>query len=162
MNWGWLQRMGHDGVAAVEMAICAPILISLFIASYDFGAALLSKARVQQALASAAEYATLAGLNGVSSASIAANAQTIAGALSSPFLGQPTVSAIVNAGAGSGSKCCLGTPWTCSTTTTSCSDGSTPGVYMKITASYPFKPVFTLDAALTGVVITGTVTLVLS
>jgi Flp pilus assembly protein TadG len=154
------RRSSRAGVAGLEFALVAPILVTLMIASIDFGAALLSKAQISQALALAAEYATLAGQNTTTSAptnaTIMANAKTYAGSLASAFVGTPTVTAVLNNGAAAGSTCCPGTVWTCSTATT-CADGSSPGTYLKISVTYPFKPLFTADARLVGKILSDSI-----
>ncbi len=148
------RKLGRSGVAALELALVAPILVTLMIAVIDFGAALLSKAQITEALAAAAAYSTLAGQNTTTNptqASIAANAKTIAGSLASAFVGAPTVTAVVNNGAAKGSKCCPGTIWACSTVANfTCTDGSSPGNYITITASYPFKALIATDKYLVG------------
>ena len=146
-----------SGLAALEMALLAPFLLTLAIASVDFGAALLAQARIARALESAAEYATMAGQNGVSTATISTNAQTIAKAVSNGFLSSPTATAVVSGT--TTNMCCLNvTPWSCSNApTTSCSDGSTPGVYIAITAQYTFTPLFSGDAFLTSRTIGGSI-----
>jgi Flp pilus assembly protein TadG len=152
------RKFGRSGVAALEMALVAPILVTLMIASIDFGAALLSKAQISQALALAAEYTTLAGQNTTTSptnATIMANAKTYAGSLTSAFVGTPTVTAVVNNGT-SASACCPGTTWVCSSATT-CSDGSSPGTYLTISVSYPFKPLISTDARLLGKVLSDSI-----
>ena len=149
---------GRSGVAALEMALVAPFLVTIIIAGIDFGGVLLSQARVVRILADSAEYATLAGQNGVAWSTIQTNTQTIARSATSPFLGTPTVNLpVVNQGAGAGSRCCIGSTWTCSTTTTSCADGSTPGVYITVTAQYPITTLFSADAFLTGSTLTESI-----
>jgi Flp pilus assembly protein TadG len=153
-------RLHHDrrAVAALELALLAPVLITLLIGIVDFGAALLTKARMARTLAGSAEYATLAGQNGVASATIATNARTLASALTSGFVGTPTVTAIVNNGAAAGSKCCPGAAWVCSAAGGfTCADGSTPGTYLTITARYPFLPLMPGDTWLVGKTLTDKV-----
>lgn len=142
----------RSGIAALEMALLAPVMATLGLLVVDFAAAFLSKARITRALENAAEYATLAGQNSVVASTIISGATTIAGNVSSSFLGIPTVTAVINQGAAAGSKCCLGTgTWSCSTSATfTCSDGSSPGVYITVSARYPFTPLFSLDTYLTG------------
>lgn len=150
--------LGRSGVAAVELALLAPVMIMIMIAVIDFGAALLSRAQIAWALAGSAEYASLAGQNNVAVATIAANARIVASAVVSQFLAAPTVTAIVNQSATAGSKCCPGTTWSCSTAAGfSCADGSTPGVYLTVTAQYPFKPLFAADVYLTGKTFTDSI-----
>jgi Flp pilus assembly protein TadG len=154
------RRFGRSGVAAMELALVSPVLVALIIASVDVGAAFLSKAQIVQAVTTAGEYATLAGQNPnkIASATIAANAKTYASAVSSILLGTPTVTVLINNGAATGSTCCVGSAWTCSTSTTfTCADGSVPGNYITITASYPYKAIFAADKLLTGKVLTDTI-----
>lgn len=151
-------RLGRSGVAAVELALLAPILIMMMIAVIDFGASLLSRAQIARALAGSAAYASLAGQNSVADATILSNARTVAAAVVSAFVAAPTVTAVVNQGAAAGAKCCPGTVWSCSTTTGfTCVDGSSPGVYLTVTAQYPFKPLFPADVYLAGKTLTDSI-----
>lgn len=155
-------RRDRSGVAALEMALVAPVLVAILIASVDFGAALLSKAQVTEALAASAAYATLAGQNQVSQTSIVANAKGMAGGVQGAFLGTPVVTVSVNNGAAAGSACCPGSVWSCSTSTGfRCADGSTPGTYITIKASYPFVALIAADTLLVGKVLADQVTAVL-
>lgn len=145
----------------MEMALLAPFMIAVMVAGIDFGGALLAKARVARVLAASAEYATLAGQNSVTWDTIETNAVSIASSVTSAFVGTPTVTAKINQRTGTGSdgagtKCCLNNnTWTCSTSSTlTCSDGSTPGVYITVTAQYPIRTLFSGDAYLTGSTLT--------
>jgi Flp pilus assembly protein TadG len=152
--------LNRSGVAALEMALVAPFLVTLMIAGIDFGGTLFSQARIVRALAASAEYATLAGQNGLTWATIEANARTIASSASSPFLGTPIVNLpVVNQNAGAGSRCCVGSgTWSCSTGSTfTCTDGSTPGVYITVTAQYPITTLFPADTFLTGKALTESI-----
>lgn len=150
--------MDKRAVAALEMALMAPVLTTVMIAALDVGGAVLTKAQIARALAGSAEYATLAGQNAVASATIVTNARAIAGTVSSSFAGTPTVTAVVNNNAASGSKCCPGATWSCSTSTSfTCADGSAPGIYLTVTATYPFTPLFPADTRLVGKTLTDTV-----
>jgi Flp pilus assembly protein TadG len=144
----------------MELAIVGPVLVTLMIGGVDFGAAMLSKAQIIQALSGAAAYATLAGQNSsVTQATIVTNTESIAGAVSSPFLVKKSTNAVVNNGAASGSVCCPGSSWSCSTASGfTCSDGSSPGTYITITATYTFTPLFSGDTRLVGKTLTGTIT----
>ena len=152
------RRLGRSGVAAVELALLAPILITTMIAVIDFGASLLTRAQIARALAASAEYASMAGQNNVATATISTNARTLAGVVTSAFVASPTVTAVVNQGAATGAKCCPGATWSCSTATTfACTDGSSPGVYLTITAQYAFKPLFPADVYLAGKTLTDSI-----
>ncbi len=142
----------------MEMALLAPLLISLLIAVTDFGTALLSQAQIARAVARSAEYATLAGQNSVATATIITNARTIAGAVASPFVGTPIVTAVVNQGVALPSKCCPDSAGLhCTARTSTCADGSTPGVYIKVQAQYPFLPLFSVDTYLTGATLSDSI-----
>jgi Flp pilus assembly protein TadG len=133
------------------MALVAPVLAAVLIAAIDVGGAALTKAQIARALAGSAEYATLAGQNGVASTTIIANAIALAGAVTSSFVGKATVTAVVNNGAASGSTCCVGNSWSCSTASGfTCVDGSAPGTFLTVTARFPFTPLFPTDTMLIG------------
>ena len=162
-------KLWHDrrGVSAVEMAMVAPILVTLLMAITDMGMALFCQAKITRAVAAAAAYATLAGQASQppSTAAIEANAITFAGGVSNSFLGTPVTKAIFNnplsvgTDNAAGSKCCPGTTWTCSTSAsfTTCPDSSSPGTYLTISATYPFKAFFGADNAIIGKTITETI-----
>jgi Flp pilus assembly protein TadG len=149
----------RSGIAALEMALVAPVYATLLIAIVDVGGAVLCQSRIERALAGAAQYASIAGqANKLTATSIASNAQAYAAAVSSAFLGAATVTTVINNNAGTSATCCPGTTWTCSTSSSyTCSDGSSPGVYLAVTALYPFNTLFTTDTWLTGKTLTGTV-----
>ena len=150
----------RSGVAALELALVAPIFITLMLFTVDMGIAVLSKAQIARAMAAGAEYATLAGQNTakVATATIATNAARFAGAVTNAFLATAKVTTSVNNGAATGSVCCLGTTWTCSTTAGfQCADGSSPGTYLTITATYKFLPFFSADTYLIGKTLSETV-----
>lgn len=147
-----------SGIAALEMALIAPLLVSVIIVAVDFGAALLSKARITRALESSAEYATLAGQNSIAWSTIKTNAMAIASSVTSPFLGTAIVDAHINQDLAAGSKCCPNSSGlNCGATTTSCTDGSTPGSYIKITVRYPFNALFSTDTYLTGTTLSDSI-----
>ncbi len=150
--------LGRSGVAALEMALLAPILVLLMVSTIDFGVALLSKAKTAQVLAGSAEYDTLAGQNKVAPATIAANAGTLAAAAANAFITKPSTTAVINNGQGATAQCCPGSTWVCGTAgSIACADGSTPGVYLTLTARYSFQPLFPADTYLTGTTLAGSV-----
>jgi Flp pilus assembly protein TadG len=157
-------KQDRSGVAALETALLAPLLVTLLIGITDFSMALLSRAQIARALAGSAEYATLAGQGGVATtATIAANAKTLAGSVTNAFLGKPTVTSLLNNGAASGAKCCPGASWSCSTSAGfTCADGATPGIYLKVSVSYPFNPFWSADTWLLGLTLTDSVVAPLS
>jgi Flp pilus assembly protein TadG len=144
----WRER---SGVAALELALVAPLFVLLMMFTVDMGMVLLGQAQIARALESSAEYATLAGQNNVATSTIATNALSFARGVSNGFLSAPTVTAVLNNGAATGAKCCPGTAWTCSTAANfACADGSTPGIYLTVTAHYPFMALFPADTFLVG------------
>ncbi len=145
-----LQR-DRSAVAAIETALVAPLLITLLIGVTDFSMALLSHAQIARALAGSAAYATLAGQNGVATATIVANARAMAGTTANAFLGTPVVTTLLNNGAATGATCCPGATWTCSTATGfTCADGAPPGTYLKISVATPFLAFWSADTWLLG------------
>jgi Flp pilus assembly protein TadG len=154
-------KLRHDrrAVAALEMALVAPIIAGLLMSVTDMGMALLLQAQITRAVAEAAEYATLAGQSSKppSTATIEANAKTFAGGVSNSFLGTAVTTVYFNNPISAGtdnaatSKCCPGTTWSCSTSASfTCADGSSPGTYLSISVSYPFNAFFAVDSAIIG------------
>ncbi len=144
-------RRDRSGVAAIETALLAPLLVTSLIGITDFSMALLSRAQIARALAGSAQYATLAGQNGVATATIVANAKSMAGTVTNAFVGAPTASSVLNNGAAAGASCCPATTWRCSTSAGfTCADGSAPGTYLTVSVSYPFNAFWPADTWLLG------------
>ena len=121
-----LQR-ADEGVAAVEFAITAPLLILLLTGTVSFGLALRMKTEVGNAARAGAEYVALHGYN---QAGITAAAQN-ATPLSSVSVAASEVTASCSNPA-SGAITSAGGATTCSTT------GSAPGTYVTVTAQMPY------------------------
>ena len=119
-----------EGTAAVEFALVAPILMGMLVPVADLSMAFAQRMQVQQAAQAGAQYALLHPWNS-SSASNISNAVTAASNLSgvsaSPapfqFCGCPNGSAIASA--------------TCGST---CSDSTTAGYYVTVSARYTYTP----------------------
>jgi len=123
------------GVAAIELAIIAPILAGMIVCTVDLGLGIYCKMRVQNAAQAGAQYAAINGFdsNGISNAVLSATNSP--GLLASPspsqFCGCATNAGITTAACGS-----------------SCPGGSLPGSYVKVSAQntyttllpYPLLP----------------------
>ena len=124
-----------QGSAAVEFAVTAPILMLALAGIADFGLALRSQIALANGVANASYYAFLKG----KTADPTALAKTLGGIIqkssglpsatsqvSGPFCGCPSGTPIVVAG-----KPCAQT----------CTDGSSPGSYVAISATYAYAPI---------------------
>ncbi len=126
----------RSGVSAVEFALVAPIAIFLFFAVVDYGLGVYRKMEVQQAAQVGAEYASANGFipgaastdprspTAVSNAVV--NATTFPGVAASP---PPSTSCGCASAAGVVTQ-------TCGTT---CSDGTSAGTYLTVSASVTYK-----------------------
>ncbi len=117
------------GAAAVEFAILAPLLLFLLGALADLGFSLRCQGLLAGAVASGAQYAFDTG-SAVSAASVK---QMVQG--SSSLAG---VSARIT---GPALYCVTGNPATLATATAgeTCSDGTAPGTYLTISATYHYN-----------------------
>jgi Flp pilus assembly pilin Flp len=144
-------RDDRQAVAAVEFAICAPVIAMILAGAVDFGFREWSRSCLANAVAEGAYYAFRSG-TGVSLSNLQAiiqNASPLKGVTvpqpNPPFCSCP-----------SGSPAAL--PKTPTSCTTPCSDGSTPGSYLQISASYRLNPLFAGISGLGGASITEKVT----
>jgi Flp pilus assembly protein TadG len=119
------------GTAAVEFALVAPILMGMLVPVVDLSMAFAQRMEVQQAAQAGAQYALLHAWNSNSATNIAAAvtaASNLPGLSATPapsqFCGCPGGSAI--------------TSTTCGST---CSDGTTAGYYVTVSAQYTYTPV---------------------
>ena len=119
------------GVAAVEFALTAPILAMFLGGTVDFGMISAGRSALANAVASGAEYAYLTG-TGVTAANIKTLVQTTS------YLN--TVVATVT---GPACYCVTGTgpAMTSATCNSTCSDSSTAGSYVIISAVYTYTPI---------------------
>jgi Flp pilus assembly protein TadG len=119
------------GVAAIEFAVIAPVLILLVGAAMDLGAAIENAVRLENAARTAAQYATRSAsdLTGAQSAALA----TLAGWSNATVSVGPLVCQCPPAGAATG-----GAVVDCSTYL--CATGMQ--IYITATATHPFTSVF--------------------
>ena len=123
----WRERRG---IAAVEFALVAPILLALMVGIIDLGFAFSAQIKVQLAAQAGARYAQL---HGFDTAKIS-TAVTSATALSVSASPAPTQSC----GCVSGNSVSLsGTP----PCTTTCSNGLTAGTYVQVSAQSTYQPI---------------------
>jgi Flp pilus assembly protein TadG len=145
----------HDrrAVAAVEFAICAPLIAIILAAAVDYGFREWSRSCLANAVAEGAYYAFRSG-TGVS----LTNLQTII-TKASPLNGvtvSPLNAPFCSCPSGAATPATLpANPTSCSTP---CSDGSTPGSYLQISASYTLTALFPGISRLGGTSITEKVT----
>ncbi len=166
MSVGRLHRWTREtsAAAAIELGLVAPFLFLLIVMTIDFGRAFLQQNELVSALSAGVQYGVLAVQHGTALATIETNTPSIVAGASNSLLTSSNVTATLNNGNPSTDTCCIsggsgGTAitWTCAASPPTCSDGSNPGVYMKIYASVSFQPLFSLDKALTGESLAGTV-----
>jgi uncharacterized membrane protein len=134
-DWFRVLRKDSRGVAAIELAIVAPVLVLLLLCCVDLGIGIFRKMQVQNAAQAGAQYAAINGFDakGISNAVVSATAASAVAASPEPsrFCGCPTVSRINVA--------------TCNS---SCSGGGMAGNYVKVSAQsiyntlliYPILP----------------------
>jgi Flp pilus assembly protein TadG len=116
----------RDGTSAVEFAIVAPFLVALLVPIVDLGMGFYTKMQVQNAAQAGVQYAILRGWN----SSAIQNAETAATTLSSiTALPAPTQSC----------NCLSGTSMTAISCSSTCPDGSTPGVYVTVNAQASYS-----------------------
>ena len=152
-----VRRDANAGVAAVEFAIAAPILLMLAGAFADFGLAYQTDARLAAAVSTGADYAFVqAQANGgaVSTTAVAA-AVTAALGLNGAHTNASSPGLFCPSDAGSVTRLVPGTAGT------ACADGSFPGTYTTISVSYTYQPLMPLYSMLapTTLSVSGTVRL---
>ena len=130
----------EDGTIALELALIVPILLAIFVGTFDMGFLLFQQMQVEAAADAGAAYAVAKGAAGY-------NATTIANVVGAAAY--PTQTAITgNASWGcaclngtSGLTSAGGTPPNCSTLP-ACVNGSSPGLYALVTAQVTPTPMF--------------------
>ena len=128
-----LARLAHAdrGNAAVEFGLAAPLLIGLFVPMADLGLAFSQQLQVQQAAQAGAFYASLYAWNSNSPTTIAnvvTSATTLAGLSATPAPSQSC-------------GCPNGTTVAAATCESTCSDGTTAGYYVVVSAQLTYTPV---------------------
>lgn len=122
---------GRRGIAAVEFALVAPLLLLLFGGIAELGLTVWARSTLTDAVSQGAYYAFLTGPSVQTSAitTLVQNASGLSG---------------ISAGATTpATYCASGSPATLTAATSSgtCSDGTTPGTYTTITATYSMTPI---------------------
>lgn len=145
------------GVAAVEFALIAPVLMLLLGGVIDFGLALAGRSQLANGVAQGVQYALLTGPSVVGTGSASNTVQSVvkAAALRSGVTGTVTVTVVgPRCYCVSGQPATLGTApnllsgtYTCTGTCTSPS--MAPGAFVIITASYVYQPLMPLSQLVT-------------
>jgi Flp pilus assembly protein TadG len=156
----WL--VDRRGIAAVEFALVAPLLLALLGGAVDFGLMMSGKSQLENGLAQGVQYAQLQG-PGVSAAAIQSavkNGSSRAGltnlvtvAVTGPACycvsGSPAALSTPSAPLSSPGLKCAGT---CPGT------GTAPGAYVIINTSYVYQPMMPLYSRITSTTVAGTAT----
>lgn len=132
---GWLMVLlrGDGGVAALEFAIGAPLLIAILIPLIDLGMGFYTKMQVQDAAQAGVQYALANGWNSVAIQNAVMAATTL-----------PSISAVPAATTSCG--CAAGasvTPANCGST---CADGQPAGTYVTASAQAVYTPLIPYPA----------------
>jgi Flp pilus assembly protein TadG len=126
----------HDrrGVSALEFALFAPMLMMIFGGVTDLGLSIACQSQLDQAVANGAQYAFKVGATVTAS-----QVQSMVQAASGLSGVSATVSAPIL-------RCVIGSPAALTTGTTgvACSDGTQPGTYLTISASYTYTQILPL------------------
>ncbi len=134
-DWGSLKRFGREqqGVAAIELALVAPILVVSALCAGDLGRFALQKTWVTYAASAGAEYAVAHGFTAAKIATAATSAAPVSGISISPdpseFYGCATATGVI--ASTQGEICPSGT-----------STGSAAGEYVSVTSTMPFTTMF--------------------
>jgi len=119
---------GIRGTAAIEFAAIVTALAVLFVAVADVGIGFYRKMQVQNAAQAGAQYAALYGFVASSIANAVTAATSFSGISASPapskYCGCPSSSGITNSSCGA-----------------ICSDGSTPGTYVAVSAQATYATI---------------------
>lgn len=136
----------HRGLAGIEFAILAPVLLLMLGSVADFALAFWSKGVLASSVAEGAEYAFVAG-PGASAFSI----QSIVG----QKLSLPAAAVSVT---GPNCYCVSGTPATAASQVCGlpCPNGATPGTYVTISARYAYTSILPLFSELANPVLVET------
>jgi len=132
-----MMRLGQRAVAAVEFAIAAPVLLILLGGAADFGIVNYSRAALANAVASGAQYAYLTG-TGVTASNVRTLVQTtsyLSGATAT--VTGPNCDCVT----GATPTMTLMTAGVCAPTPPTCTDGSTAGTYIIVSATYSYTAI---------------------
>ncbi|HEX3429890.1 MAG TPA: TadE/TadG family type IV pilus assembly protein [Rhizomicrobium sp.] len=115
-----------EGLAGIEFAFLAPILMLLTLCTVDVGVAAYSVMQVENAAQAGSEYAAVHGFNSAGISNVVTSATSLSGLSASPapsqFCGCPSGNSISSA--------------TCGST---CTDGSIAGGYVTVSATATYK-----------------------
>jgi Flp pilus assembly protein TadG len=148
------------GIAAVEFAIIAPVLLMLLGGVTDFGLIMTGKSQLANGVAQAIQYALLQGPS-VTAATVQAMVQS-----GSARAGLANAVTVVVTGPAcycvKGFPAVLATPSTALTGTFSCNGSCTapavaPGAFMTVTASYVYQPLMPFYSQLSSTTISETI-----
>jgi Flp pilus assembly protein TadG len=156
-------RRTHDrrGIAAVEFALVAPVLLMIFGGIADFGLLMVGKSQLSNGVDQGVQYALAVGPS-VSGSAVKSLVQADA-----PLAGLvPAVTAIVTGPAcycTSGTPVALVTPSTALSASNTCTGtcantGVAPGAYIIITATYFYQPIMPFYSDLSTTAVSETVT----
>ena len=139
-------RRHRQATAALEFAMLAPIVTSFMAAGADFGLAMWSRSCLTNAVAQGGYYAFLHSTTATSTSiqSVVQNATPLSNV-------SATVSSPTACYCPSGTPAVLGTAVSCTST---CSDSTSPGTYVKITATYTLQSYMANISLLGGTQIT--------
>lgn len=150
------------GTAALELAIVAPVLLTMLGGLADFGMAFRLKSELAAGVDAGAAYA-FATEQQMLGTSQTLSSSTIASAVSAaPGLSGATVTVSQMPG-----SYCVTTSGTSATlkavsSGSTCADGSAPGTYVTISASLPFQPLMPFYSMLGAMTLTASVSVRLS
>ena len=127
----WWRSRGRRATAALEFALATPLLVVILGGAADFGLAQFYRTNLANAVAAGCEYAYLTG-----SAVTGSNIQTVV--TNTMFLPSGAAANLTVTVTGPKGYCVTGSGPTMSAATagSTCSDGSTAGTYILITATY--------------------------
>lgn len=130
LNTSGKRRLGSRGVAALEFSLAAPALMLMVGVVADYSLLFWKQGVLASSVAQGAQFAVLKGANVLASDIRIVVQKT---------LSLPTSAVIVE---GPGCYCLVRVPLTASPATCgqTCSDGSLPGTYVKVSASYSYTP----------------------
>jgi Flp pilus assembly protein TadG len=136
------------GVASVELGVAAPVLITLCVGVCDFSLVYHRQLQLSAALGAGAEYAFTQGQKETGT-TLTSDVSSFMQAISAVSLSSVNVS--YNGGNVAADYYCVsGSPAVYSgpySNGASCTDGSTAGQFISITASYTYTPLFSADRA---------------
>jgi Flp pilus assembly protein TadG len=155
-----LLRGDRRGLAALEFALVAPMLLLILGGITDFGLIMVGRSRLASGVAQGGQFALLTGA-GVSAAAITTNVQN--GATRAGLTETVTVTVtgpacycVTSTPAALGSKSALSGVNTC--TATCPANASGPGTFVTIAAKYTYQPLMPLYSLLSNPTVTQTTT----